>query len=186
MKAINSIRLALLMLAFSISVSYAQTDYKGHKIDASGKITDKDGKHVGSLTKEGIVSDASGEKVAHVDANGFFIDAKTGKSLGKVGKNGSFIPYSASPAESWTIGSPEDGVCLVKDKDGNVKAEVHETYKHVGACAIHCLTHHMIHSEVLNENASANYVCPMHSDVTSDKEGKCSKCGMALVKKKKK
>ena len=29
----------------------------------------------------------------------------------------------------------------------------------------------------------ATYVCPMHSDVTSDKPGKCSKCGMDLVKK---
>lgn len=24
------------------------------------------------------------------------------------------------------------------------------------------------------------YACPMHPDVTSDKAGKCSKCGMAL------
>ena len=27
------------------------------------------------------------------------------------------------------------------------------------------------------------YTCPMHSDVTSDKPGKCPKCGMTLVKK---
>ena len=27
------------------------------------------------------------------------------------------------------------------------------------------------------------YVCPMHPDVTSDKPGKCSKCGMELKKK---
>ena len=27
------------------------------------------------------------------------------------------------------------------------------------------------------------YVCPMHSDITSDKPGTCSKCGMDLVKK---
>lgn len=29
------------------------------------------------------------------------------------------------------------------------------------------------------------YVCPMHPDITSDKPGKCSMCGMALVKKDK-
>ena len=29
----------------------------------------------------------------------------------------------------------------------------------------------------------AVYVCPMHSDVVSDKPGKCPKCGMDLVKK---
>ena len=28
------------------------------------------------------------------------------------------------------------------------------------------------------------YVCPMHPDVTSDKPGKCSKCGMDLKEKK--
>ena len=32
--------------------------------------------------------------------------------------------------------------------------------------------------------AMANYACPMHPEVTSDKPGKCTKCGMALVKKK--
>jgi len=28
------------------------------------------------------------------------------------------------------------------------------------------------------------YTCPMHPEVTSDKPGKCPKCGMILVKKK--
>jgi hypothetical protein len=28
------------------------------------------------------------------------------------------------------------------------------------------------------------YTCPMHPEVTSDKPGKCPKCGMDLVKKK--
>ena len=28
-----------------------------------------------------------------------------------------------------------------------------------------------------------SYVCPMHADVTSDKPGKCSKCGMDLKEK---
>ena len=31
---------------------------------------------------------------------------------------------------------------------------------------------------------TAMYACPMHPEVTSDKPGKCSKCGMDLVKKK--
>jgi hypothetical protein len=30
---------------------------------------------------------------------------------------------------------------------------------------------------------STMYVCPMHPEVTSDKPGECSKCGMDLVKK---
>jgi hypothetical protein len=35
-----------------------------------------------------------------------------------------------------------------------------------------------------NSEMSA-YICPMDSDVTSDKPGKCPKCGMDLVKKTK-
>lgn len=31
---------------------------------------------------------------------------------------------------------------------------------------------------------ATTYVCPMHPDVTSDKPGKCPKCGMDLVPKK--
>ena len=33
--------------------------------------------------------------------------------------------------------------------------------------------------------ATMDYQCPMHPEVTSDKPGKCPKCGMALVKKAK-
>lgn len=29
---------------------------------------------------------------------------------------------------------------------------------------------------------AAMYVCPMHPDITSDKAGSCSECGMDLVK----
>ena len=31
--------------------------------------------------------------------------------------------------------------------------------------------------------AKVQYTCTMHPDVLSDKPGKCTKCGMALVKK---
>jgi hypothetical protein len=34
-----------------------------------------------------------------------------------------------------------------------------------------------------NKDDKAMYVCPMHPNVTSNKPGKCPKCGMALVKK---
>ena len=61
MKTIKTISLVMLMLAFAINISQAQTDYKGHKIDASGKITDKDGKHIGNVTKDGAITDASGK-----------------------------------------------------------------------------------------------------------------------------
>ena len=34
-----------------------------------------------------------------------------------------------------------------------------------------------------NKNTAIVYTCPMHPEVTSDKAGKCPKCGMDLVKK---
>ena len=38
-------------------------------------------------------------------------------------------------------------------------------------------------TDKMKKMASMNYTCPMHPEVSSDKPGKCSKCGMDLVKK---
>ena len=35
-----------------------------------------------------------------------------------------------------------------------------------------------------SKNAGVVYTCPMHPEVTSDKPGKCPKCGMTLVERK--
>jgi hypothetical protein len=35
----------------------------------------------------------------------------------------------------------------------------------------------------MKKMATMDYSCPMHSEVQSDKPGKCPKCGMALVQK---
>lgn len=187
MKTLKKISFAVLAVVFAIQITQAQ-NYKAPKIDASGRITDKYAKYIGTVTKEGVVSDAMGMKVAHIDADGMVVDEKTGEKLGKAEKNGNFVSHFAkTPDEGWTISAPMNGTCLVKDKAGNIKAEVHENYKQSGACAIHCLTHNMNHGEVMDEKKmeSVSYACPMHPDVTSDKPGKCSKCGMDLVKKKK-
>lgn len=179
--------MAILTMVFAVQVTRAQ-NYKAPKIDASGRITDKEGRQIGTVTKEGVISDAKGMKIGHIDGNGMLIDEKTGDKLGKADKNGNFLPHFArTPDEGWSISAPINGTCLVKDKNGNIKAEVHENYKAAGACAIHCLTHHMKHGEVMDEKKkeSAAYACTMHPEVTSDKPGKCSKCGMDLVKKSK-
>ena len=185
MKTLKNITLAIFMMVFATNLSQAQ-NYKAPKIDASGRITDTNGKYIGSITPEGVITDASGTKIGHLDSEGSLIDEKTGKKLGKSEKNGNFIPHFAkTPDEGWSTSAPMNGTCMVKNKDGKVVAEVHENYKQFGACAIHCLTHNMDHPKMLDENASAAYSCPMHPEVTSDKAGKCSKCGMALVKKEK-
>ncbi|MEO5978615.1 MAG: DUF6799 domain-containing protein [Chryseolinea sp.] len=58
----------------------------------------------------------------------------------------------------------KEGECM--DMDGNVASSPKEL-------------------KAKNEmKAMTNYVCPMHPEITSDKPGTCSKCGMALVKKK--
>jgi hypothetical protein len=187
MKTLNKISLATIAVVFAIQICEAQ-NYKAPKIDASGKITDKVGKHIGNVTKDGTISDVTGMKVAHIDGNGMLVDERTGERLGKAEKNGNFLPHFAKTAdEGWSISAPLNGTCLVKDKDGNIKAEVHENYKASGACAIYCLTRHMNHGEVMDKKKmeSTLYACPMHPDVTSDKPGKCSKCGMKLEKKTK-
>ncbi len=35
-----------------------------------------------------------------------------------------------------------------------------------------------------NTTSQITYTCPMHPEITSNKPGKCPKCGMALVEKK--
>ena len=41
------------------------------------------------------------------------------------------------------------------------------------------------HARIKKQKIEVKYDCPMHPEVTSKKPGKCSKCGMDLVKIKK-
>jgi hypothetical protein len=121
-------------------------NYKAPKIDASGTITNEKGNVIGSVTTGGVLSDSAGVKIAHVDSNGNFVDLKTGKVMGKAAKNGIILPYfEKTPDTGWSISSPLNGTCTVKDEKGKVVAEVHESYKKFGACAIHCLQHKTDH-----------------------------------------
>jgi hypothetical protein len=130
--------MAMLVVVFAFQLN-AQ-NYKAPKIDASGKITDAKGTPIGSVTLDGVVSDASGTKVAYVNAEGAMVDAKTGKVLGKPEKNGMILPhFDKTSDKGWSVSTPMNGTCVVKDGEGKVKAEVHESYKNFGACAVHCL-----------------------------------------------
>lgn len=187
MKKLKTIILAVLGVVFAINFASAQ-NYKAPRIDASGKITNKDGKHIGSVNTKGEVMDTMGTKIAYMDSEGSLIDVSTGKKIGKGEKNGNFVPYFKETPDNkgMTVSAPMNGTCMVKDASGKVVAVVHENYKQYGACAIHCLQNHMKHGEVLDKSkskASVTYTCAMHPEVVSDKPGKCGKCGMELTKK---
>ncbi len=140
MKTLKHILTILVALTMTTQFVSAQ-NYKAPKIDASGKITNEQGKFIGTVTSDGTVTDAAGVKIAYVDSEGAMVDTKTGKKLGKADKNGIYLPdFAETKDKGWTVSTPMNGTCLVTDASGKVRAEVHENYKKFGACAIHCLT----------------------------------------------
>lgn len=136
-----SIIAAVFVMLIAASGAYAQ-NYKQPlpSIDAKGKITDAKGKHIGWITSDGIIKDATRAKVAHIDNQGNAVDAATGKNLGKAAKNGTYLYHVKSGvSDSLTVSIPMNGICEVKDKNDKTLMLVHENYKQYGACAMHCL-----------------------------------------------
>lgn len=143
MKTITKFALAVLGAVVALSVSVAQ-DYKHPYglIKEDGKVLDASGKHIGWVTKEGVIKDTAGVKIAQMDSEGSLVSAKTGKKLGKGEKNGNFIPQytKTSDGNGLTTSAPMSGTCEVKNAKGETVVVVHENYKQFGACAYHCLT----------------------------------------------
>lgn len=139
MKTLKLIFLTVATMLLGIAISNAQ-NYKAPAIDASGKVTDATGKHIGWVTKDGVIKDTAGIKIAHVDGTGELVDAKSGKQLGKAQKNGNYVSHFSKTSDgTLTVSEPANGTCEVKDKDGKVVLLAHENYKQYGACAYHCL-----------------------------------------------
>jgi len=65
MKTSKTLALTILAVAMTLVTTQAQ-NYKAPKIDASGKITDQNGKMIGRMTKEGVISDAMGMKIGQI------------------------------------------------------------------------------------------------------------------------
>ena len=140
MKTIAKFAFVLLGLVFVLSSAQAQ-DYKhpGGMINAEGKVFSPDGKHIGWVTKEGIIKDVKSVQVAHVDSEGTLVD-KSGKKLGKAQKNGNYLAQDTKTSDKgWTVSAPMNGTCDVKNEKGEIVVVVHESYKQFGACAYHCL-----------------------------------------------
>jgi len=139
MKTRLKLILGLALLTFGLAiVSHAQSNdsnYKHPLLNASGKVFNEKGEELGWVTKEGIIQNAKGEKIAFI--KGTEVTDATGKKIGKMEKNGTF--YSADGQIVFTIEPNSKGEqCNVYDPNGKVIATVHESYKNQ-ACAIHCL-----------------------------------------------
>lgn len=135
-RLINQIFIAIvLILSFCAYQLQAQNDYKHPQINAKGEVLDEQGVKLGWVTKEGIINNNKGKKIAFIDTQGNVTDEK-GKKLGRVGKNDTF--YNADGTAVFTVSPPKGEQCQLLDPKGKVIASVHEGYKSQ-ACAIHCL-----------------------------------------------
>ncbi len=72
------------LLSIGQSANYKQP----MTINASGQVKDSKGTTVGLVTKDQMIQDAKGQKIAFVDGQGNLVDAKTGKKMGRMGKDG--------------------------------------------------------------------------------------------------
>jgi hypothetical protein len=130
-------RIAIVVILLAVvNVASAQTNYKHPQINAKGEFLDAQGIKQGWITKEGIIKNAKGEKVAFIDAQGNLLDAQ-GKKMGRAAKNGTF--YDEGGAAVLTVATSKGEQCEVSDKSGTVVASVHNNYKTQGACVVHCL-----------------------------------------------
>ena len=120
------------LLSIGQSANYKQP----MTINASEQIKDGKGTTVGLVTKDQMIQDAKGQKIAFVDGQGNLVDAKTGKKLGRMGKDGKTY-MNANGDLMFTIKDNADNTCDIFDAKGNKIGNVHDSYKG-SACALHC------------------------------------------------
>ncbi len=142
MKLLKLLPLSVLALALTLNIAAAQ-NYKNQfpNVDSKGGIKDKSGTTLGTVTKEGIIKNNKGEKVAFTDDKGNLVD-NTGKILGKAEKNGDF--HNINGEIEYTVKPSKGEQCEVYDKTGKVVASVHDNYKLQAGCIAHCLQTKML------------------------------------------
>lgn len=143
MNAMKNKQITILMLAMFValpSLLFAQSaNYKQPmSINATGQIKDGSGKAVGTVSKDQMIMDAKGHKIAFVDGQGNLVDAMTGKKMGKMGKDGKTY-MNANGDLMFTIKDNPDNTCDIFDAKGNKIGNVYDSYKG-SACALHCFT----------------------------------------------
>lgn len=182
MKSIHIKNILLLIILMIPAAVFAQANYKQPiSITQDGMITDAGGTTIGSVTKEKIVKDHKGHKIAFVDGEGNLVDAKTNKKMGRMGKDGKTY-YNANGEIYLTVKDKEE-TCEIYDASGKKIGDVHSSYKGM-ACALHCFENGLdANMQKKPVSTAAAYVCPMHPEITGKKGDSCSKCHMKLVKK---
>ncbi|GAB3788153.1 hypothetical protein GCM10028818_54340 [Spirosoma horti] len=141
--------LALIFLFWGLTTlpfhTFAQSaNYKQPMtISASGQVKDATGAAIGLFTKDKIIQDAKGKKLAFVDGQGNLVDTKTGKKMGRMGKDGKTY-YDASGELLFTIKDNPDETCDIFDAKGKKIGNVHDSYKGT-ACALHCFQNQHSH-----------------------------------------
>lgn len=126
---------ALLLMPF-LSIGQSANYKQPMSINAGGQIKDGTGATVGTVSKDRMVMDATGKKIAFVDGQGNLVDAKTGKKMGRMGKDGKTY-MDANGDLMFTIKDNPDNTCDVFDAKGKKIGNVHDSYKGT-ACALHC------------------------------------------------
>ncbi|GAB2583653.1 5-fold beta-flower protein [Spirosoma areae] len=129
---IASALLLMPLFVFSQSANYKQP----MTINAAGQVKDAKGVAIGLVTKDRMIKDAKGNKIAFVDGQGNLIDAKTGKKMGRMGKDGKTY-MDANGDLMFTIKDNADETCDIFDAKGNKIGNVHDSFKGT-ACALHC------------------------------------------------
>ncbi|MEP6673738.1 MAG: DUF6799 domain-containing protein [Ferruginibacter sp.] len=107
---------------------------------------------------------------------------KDGKMM--VMKNGKTMPMKKDMTMKNGTKCMTTGECTMKDgkKMMMKEGDCMEMSGKMGQCSM--MNKNMKSTTMKKDNTAAIvYTCPMHPEVTSDKPGKCPKCGMALVKK---
>ena len=137
----KNIQLTFLMLALFLAIPsqlFAQSaNYKNPmSISAGGQIKDGSGAMVGTISKDRMIMDANGKKIAFVDGQGNLVNTKTGKKMGRVGKNDATY-MDINGDLMYTIKENADETCDIFDAKGRKIGNVHDSYKG-SACALHC------------------------------------------------
>lgn len=143
----KSLTFVLLFLGLTTIPSYTFAQGANYKqpmtINTSGQVKDASGTAIGLVTKNQIIKDAKGKKIAFMDGQGNLVDSKTGKKMGRMGKDGKTY-YDADGELLFTIKDNPDETCDIFDAKGKKIGNVHDSYKGT-ACALHCFQNQHTH-----------------------------------------